>query len=201
VFDHLAEYLLKQPVASPAPQPAAQDPEPLAHRPEPPAQRAEPEQSSGAGGTGEGEMRAQDFLFVETAEKLVVEKEAFVREEVVLSKLIETQVADIRDSVRRTEVEVERITPEEAERITPQKAERISNQTPPPAIDLRPTVSRPRLPDAKPAAAPGEKARETGQAPRQAAHSAAWWAWFALILCAGLLVAFSAGQFIGSSGG
>jgi hypothetical protein len=31
-----------------------------------------------------------------------------------------------------------------------------------------------------------------------ATDSKAWWAWFALVLCAAMLIAFAAGQFIGS---
>jgi hypothetical protein len=78
-------------------------------------------------------MRSQELVFRETAEQLIVEKEAFVREEVVLSRLVKEQVQDIHDRVKRTEVEVERISPQEAQQI----------------------AERP-LPEAKPIPSPGE---------------------------------------------
>lgn len=62
-------------------------------------------------------LREQVHLFAETAEELMVAKELFVREEVIVSKLVENHVRHIDDTVRRTEVEVERLSPEEAESI------------------------------------------------------------------------------------
>ena len=49
------------------------------------------------------------YEFVETAEELVIEKELFVHEEVVLRRTAEEHVEQISETVRRTEVEVERI--------------------------------------------------------------------------------------------
>jgi hypothetical protein len=45
----------------------------------------------------------------ETAEKLILEKQAMVREEIVMRVQTREQVQDIHDVVRRTEVDVERI--------------------------------------------------------------------------------------------
>lgn len=68
-------------------------------------------------------LREQVHEFTETAEQLSVTKELFVREEVVLSKLIENHVRDIDGTVRRSEIEVERLSPEEAERIRREQAQ------------------------------------------------------------------------------
>jgi hypothetical protein len=54
------------------------------------------------------EITEQTFIFRETAERLVVEKELTVREELVMRRSAQEHVELIRDSVRRTEVEVER---------------------------------------------------------------------------------------------
>ena len=63
----------------------------------------------------ESELQAGDLLrerVIEVAqmrEEAIVTKQAFVREEVVVSKSIERRVERIEDSVRRTEVEVDRM--------------------------------------------------------------------------------------------
>jgi hypothetical protein len=63
----------------------------------------------------ESELQAGDLLrerVIEVAqmrEEAVVTKEAFVREEVVVSKSVERRVERIEDTVRRTEVDVDRI--------------------------------------------------------------------------------------------
>jgi hypothetical protein len=56
------------------------------------------------------------YEFLETAEELVVEKQLFVREEVVLSKSAAEHVEEVFDTVRRTEVEIERIDPDQSGR-------------------------------------------------------------------------------------
>jgi hypothetical protein len=159
-------------------------------------------------------MRSQELVFPETAEQLVVEKEAFVREEVVLRKLVENHVEEIEDRVKRTEVEVERIspgeaqrileraapeaeeiehrdnlTPAEVERISPDEAQRISK----PAASEAPAMSSPPPPRAKPVVDGNSRAARTSS------NSKAWWAWFALILFAGVLAAFAVGQFLGAA--
>ena len=67
-----------------------------------------------ADAAGQG-LAERVYEFSETQEEVVVEKEAFVREEVVVAKLIETHTEHVEDVLRRTEVEVERIAPGEAE--------------------------------------------------------------------------------------
>ena len=63
----------------------------------------------------EAELQAGDLLrervieIAQMREEAVVTKQAFVREEVVVSKTIERRVERIEDSVRRTEVEVDRM--------------------------------------------------------------------------------------------
>jgi stress response protein YsnF len=44
-------------------------------------------------------------------EEAVVSKEAFVREEVVVRKRVTERIEEVRDTVRRTEVETERLEP------------------------------------------------------------------------------------------
>jgi stress response protein YsnF len=51
----------------------------------------------------------------EMREEAVVTKEAFVREELVVKKTIETRVEEIRETVRRTAIEMERLEPELAD--------------------------------------------------------------------------------------
>jgi stress response protein YsnF len=48
-------------------------------------------------------------------EEAVLTKESFVREELVVKKTVEKRVEQIRDTVRRTAVEVERLEPEYAD--------------------------------------------------------------------------------------
>lgn len=63
----------------------------------------------------ESELQAGDLLrervieIAQMREEAVVTKEAFVREEVVVSKSIERRVERIEDTVRRTEVDVDRM--------------------------------------------------------------------------------------------
>jgi stress response protein YsnF len=45
-------------------------------------------------------------------EEAVLTKQAFVREELVVKKTVERRVEQVRDTVRRTAVEVERLEPE-----------------------------------------------------------------------------------------
>jgi hypothetical protein len=54
------------------------------------------------------EITEQTFIFRETAERLVVDKEMAVREEIVMRRSADEHVEVIHDSVRKTEVEVER---------------------------------------------------------------------------------------------
>ena len=61
---------------------------------------------------GPREITEQTFIFRETAEQLVVEKEVAVREEIVMRRTAEEHVELVHDTVRRTEVEVERFGPE-----------------------------------------------------------------------------------------
>jgi len=65
-----------------------------------------------AGESG-ADIREQIFEFRETAEELVVDKDAVVREEIVLRKEVEERVEDIEGTVRHTEVEVEELKPAE----------------------------------------------------------------------------------------
>jgi hypothetical protein len=58
------------------------------------------------------ELREQVFEFPETAEELLIEKRAYVREELVMRKETEERTETIEDTVRHTEVEVERLKPE-----------------------------------------------------------------------------------------
>ena len=64
------------------------------------------------------------YEFSETAEEILVEKEAFVREEVVVEKLVETHSEQVEGVVRRTEVEVDRLGADEAEAL--REGERLS---------------------------------------------------------------------------
>ncbi len=57
------------------------------------------------------EITEQTFIFRETAERLVVEKEVAVREELIMRRTSGERVEMVHDSVRRTEVEVERFGP------------------------------------------------------------------------------------------
>jgi hypothetical protein len=196
VFDHLAEYLLQQPVASsesPSPEPRTAEPRaaPVEAEVPPPAPPAM---------AGEPDLKSQELIFAETAERLVVEKEVVIREEVVLSKLVDEHVERIEDRVRRTEVEVERISPEEAAQI----AKPSEPQTAPASasVDANEVAEAPAIqPEPAPLPVSPKRAAPTGgQTARPSAESKAWWAWFALIVCAGLLVAFAMGQFLGSAG-
>jgi hypothetical protein len=140
------------------------------------------------------DMRPQELVFRETAEQLVVGKEAFVREEVVLSKLVEKHVEQIRDRVKRTEVEIERISPEEATRIVeaaPVQLEPAPVQVEPAPVRVEPA---PISPPARPAAVSSNR-----EAPAKPKNSTGWWIWFVLIVLAAILTAFALGQFLGSA--
>jgi len=54
--------------------------------------------------------------FAAMREEAVVSKQPFVREEVVVRKQVTERVEEIRDSVRRTQVETERLEPGETGR-------------------------------------------------------------------------------------
>jgi hypothetical protein len=160
-------------------------------------------------------MRSQELVFRETAERLIVEKEAFVREEVVLSRLVKEHVQEIEDRVKRTEVEVERISPQEGQQI----AERASPEERPAPLagearaapslgEARPAHS---ASEARPAPSPAAArpapstvearpvAEKSSPAMQTSRNSKAWWAWFALMVIAAVLIAFALGQFLGSS--
>lgn len=70
-----------------------------------PATRVVPESELEAGGL----LRERVIEVAQMREEAVVTKQAFVREEVVVSKTIERRVERIEDKVRRTEVEVDRL--------------------------------------------------------------------------------------------
>jgi uncharacterized protein (TIGR02271 family) len=55
------------------------------------------------------QLRDQTIEVTETAEEPVVQKRARVREEVVVGKEVKTRTENIRDNVRRTEVDVEKM--------------------------------------------------------------------------------------------
>jgi hypothetical protein len=65
-----------------------------------------------AGESAPREITEQSFIFRETAERLVVEKELAVREEIVMRRTAEQHVEIVHDTIRRTEVEVERLGPD-----------------------------------------------------------------------------------------
>lgn len=56
----------------------------------------------------EGRIEPRSFVFRETRERLVIEKQSVVREEVILARDADVHVEEIRDTVRRVEVDVER---------------------------------------------------------------------------------------------
>ena len=56
---------------------------------------------------GEAAFQEKEIEAVERAEEAVVEKQARVKEEVALSKDVDTRTETVRDTVRKTEVEVE----------------------------------------------------------------------------------------------
>ena len=66
--------------------------------------RVTPEEAEAA-----GLLRERTLEFVETREEPVVSKEIMVREEVIVRKRINERTETIRDTVRRTEVEVEEL--------------------------------------------------------------------------------------------
>jgi len=74
-----------------------------------PASRLVPEAELAAGDL----LRERVIEIAQMREEAVVSKQAFVREEVVVSKSVERRVERIDDTVRRTEVEVDRLEGEE----------------------------------------------------------------------------------------
>ena len=58
----------------------------------------------------QGPFAPRFFVFPEHAERLDIAREVVVREEVILSKLVREHVEEIHDTVRKTEVEVERFS-------------------------------------------------------------------------------------------
>jgi hypothetical protein len=66
------------------------------------------EEGAAAGQVAPREISEQTFIFRETAEQLVVEKEIAVREELVMRRTAEEHVEVVHDTVRMTEVQVER---------------------------------------------------------------------------------------------
>jgi hypothetical protein len=59
----------------------------------------------------EGRLEPRTYVFRETGERLIVEKETIVREEVVLAPRIETRTEQFHDTVRTMDAEVERLEP------------------------------------------------------------------------------------------
>ncbi len=66
--------------------------------------RVTPEEAAAA-----GLLRERTLEFIETREEPIVSKEIMVREEVIVRKTINERTETIRDTVRRTEVEVEEL--------------------------------------------------------------------------------------------
>jgi stress response protein YsnF len=62
-----------------------------------------------------GLLRNRVVEITQMREEAVLTKESFVREELVVKKTVEKRVEQIRDTVRRTAVEVERLEPEYAD--------------------------------------------------------------------------------------
>jgi hypothetical protein len=58
-----------------------------------------------------GLLKERVIEIAETREEPVIRKEAFVREEVVVRKSVEERTEQVEDTVRRTEVDVERLEP------------------------------------------------------------------------------------------
>jgi stress response protein YsnF len=63
-----------------------------------------------------GLLQDRVIQFAAMREEAVVSKQPFVREEVVVRKQVTERVEEIRDSVRRTQVETERLEPGETGR-------------------------------------------------------------------------------------
>jgi stress response protein YsnF len=76
-----------------------------------PVNRRLTEEELAAGGL----LQERVFEITEMREEPVVTKETFVREELVVTKSVQRRIQQINDTVRRTEVETERFTPEDAE--------------------------------------------------------------------------------------
>jgi hypothetical protein len=62
----------------------------------------------------EGRIEERTYVFRETRERLVVEKQAIVREELVLAPRTEERVEQIHDTVRRMDADVDRLEPASA---------------------------------------------------------------------------------------
>jgi hypothetical protein len=102
VFDRLAQLILPEGAAGRFRLTADVDPEQLEE-----AGRIVEAGASGGALQAPRELREQTFIFRETAEQLVVEKEMAVREEIVMHRTAQERVETLHDTVRRTEVEVE----------------------------------------------------------------------------------------------
>jgi hypothetical protein len=153
----------------------------------------------------------QTYEFRETAEKLSVGKELFVREEVVVKKLIETHTEQIRGSGRRTEVEVERLSPE-APAPAPEPAPRPVIQAPQAEAAPAPTststggINRPSVNTAR-SAQPVVPERPPTTSPRTEAPKKASaasdiplgsWTRLAVLTLLAMLVAFYGAQWLGT---
>ena len=170
-FDHVAEYLRPGLAVEPAGSSTGRDESEDAV--EPAAQAAAVAEVPPAPlPDAPGAIAEQSFVFTETAEELVVEKEFFVREEVVIRKLVENHVHEVDERVRRTEVEVERLGPQEAA---------------PPEIAPEP-----------PAAPVQERAVQPVPKTAEPSNDFMWWAWRILLFTAAVILAFVAGQMVGS---
>lgn len=152
----------------------------------------------------------QTFEFRETSEELRVEKELFVREEVIVSKLIETHTEQIRGSVRRTEVEVERLPPtappvsagagpaihaphsEAAVARAPAPARGSDARSEGVATKVEPPVSPQPMPRPRQAEEPVEEASASSDTPWS------WWVRFAILTVLAIIAAFYGGQLLGT---
>ena len=72
-------------------------------------------------------FRERNIELTETAEEAVISKEARVREEVVIRKDVGERVEDVSDTVRHTEVEIERMAAGDTLRDTRPDAERLGD--------------------------------------------------------------------------
>lgn len=150
----------------------------------------------------------QTFEFRETAERLEVGKELFVREEVVVSKLIETHTEHVRGTVRRTEVEVERLSPAEPKR----EAAATFQPAPPAPVEGRPLpvppireervqespIAAPPARTEQPAAAPAPSEPGPGAEPDGGNVPTSWWLRFVLLTLLAIVAAFYGGQLLGT---
>src|SRR5581483_1732385 len=64
---------------------------------------------------GDEAFREREIEVTETSEQPVISKEARVVEEVVVGKTAQQRTQTVRDTVKRTDVEVEKITPDQGQ--------------------------------------------------------------------------------------